>query len=271
MVYESRPGETFVLGASTWRIDQITHDRVIVLPAPGEPGRLPFWHGDQPGRPIELGRAIGTFTRELRARPEAEAIAHLRDTSALDELAATNLVAYLAEQTEATGAVPDDRTIVVERFPDELGDWRVCILSPFGARVHAPWGMALRAVLTDRLGMDVQVLWSDDGIVLRLPDAVEHFPIEDLALDPDAIEDLVVDALPGSSLFGARFREAAARALLLPKRRPGERTPLWQQRQRAAGLLEIAAGHPSFPDHPRNDTRVPARGVRPPGTRRGLA
>ena len=247
MVYESRPGETFVLGASTWRIDQITHDRVVVIPAPGEPGRLPFWHGDQPGRPIELGRAIGTFTRELRARTDDDAVAHLREASALDELAAKNLVAYLAEQTEATGAVPDDRTIVVERFPDELGDWRVCILSPFGARVHAPWGMALRTLLTDRLGMDVQVLWSDDGIVLRLPDAVEHFPIEDLALDPDAIEDLVINALPGSSLFGARFREAAARALLLPKRRPGERTPLWQQRQRAAGLLEVAANHPSFP------------------------
>ena len=247
MVYESRPGETFVLGASTWRIDQITHDRVIVIPAPGEPGRLPFWHGDQPGRPIELGRAIGAFTRELRAMPPAEAIAHLRATSALDELAATNLVAYLDEQVEATGVLPDDRTIVIERFPDELGDWRVCILSPFGARVHAPWGMALRSLLTDRLGMDVQVLWSDDGIVLRLPDAVEHFPIEDLALDPDAVEDLVVDALPGSSLFGARFREASARALLLPKRRPGERTPLWQQRQRAAGLLEVASHHPSFP------------------------
>ena len=247
MVYESRPGETFVLGASTWRIDQITHDRVIVIPAPGEPGRLPFWHGDQPGRPIELGRAIGTFTRELRARTDDDAVAHLRAVSAMDQLAAQNLVAYLAEQTEATGAVPDDRTIVVERFPDELGDWRVCILSPFGARVHAPWGMALRSLLTDRLGTDVQVLWSDDGIVLRLPDAVEHFPIEDLALDPDAIEDLVINALPGSSLFGARFREAAARALLLPKRRPGERTPLWQQRQRAAGLLEVAAGHPSFP------------------------
>ncbi len=247
MVYESRPGETFVLGASTWRIDQITHDRVVVIPAPGEPGRLPFWHGDQPGRPIELGRAIGAFTRELRARTDDDAVAHLRAVSAMDQLAAQNLVAYLAEQTEATGAVPDDRTIVVERFPDELGDWRVCILSPFGARVHAPWGMALRALLTESLGTDVQVLWSDDGIVLRLPDAVEHFPIEDLALDPDAIEDLVINALPGSSLFGARFREAAARALLLPKRRPGERTPLWQQRQRAAGLLEVAAGHPSFP------------------------
>ncbi|MGZ6885210.1 MAG: DEAD/DEAH box helicase [Acidimicrobiia bacterium] len=247
MVYESRPGDTFVLGASTWRIDQITHDRVIVVPAPGEPGRMPFWHGDQPGRPIELGRAIGAFTRDLRARGTDAAVAHLEATSALDPLAARNLVAYLDEQVEATGALPDDRTIVVERFPDELGDWRVCILTPFGARVHAPWGMAIRSLLTDRLDVDVQVLWSDDGIVLRLPDAIEHFPVEDLAVDPDAIEDLVVDALPGSSLFGARFREAAARALLLPKRRPGERTPLWQQRQRAAGLLEVAAGHPTFP------------------------
>jgi ATP-dependent Lhr-like helicase len=247
MVYESRPGETFVLGASTWRIDQITHDRVIVLPAPGEQGKMPFWHGDQPGRPIELGRAIGAFTRDLRRRETEDAIAHLRAETALDELAARNLVAYLDEQVEATGAIPDDRTIVVERFPDELGDWRVCVLTPFGARVHAPWGMALRQGLSERLGVDVQVLWSDDGIVLRLPDAVEHFPIEDLVVDPERVEDLVVDALPGSSLFGARFREAAARALLLPKRRPGERTPLWQQRQKAAGLLEVAAGHPSFP------------------------
>jgi ATP-dependent Lhr-like helicase len=247
MVYESRPGETFVLGASTWRIDQITHDRVIVLPAPGEPGRMPFWHGDQPGRPIELGRAIGDFTRELRGRSTEDAVAHLREHTALDELAARNLVQYLDEQVEATGAIPDDRTIMIERFPDELGDWRICVLTPFGARVHAPWGMALRTGLSERLGVDVQVLWSDDGIVLRLPDAVEQFPVEDLALDPDTVEDLVVDALPGSSLFGARFREAAARALLLPKRRPGERTPLWQQRQRAAGLLEVAATHPSFP------------------------
>ena len=247
MVYESRPGDVFALGASTWRIDQITHDRVIVIPAPGEPARVPFWHGDQPGRPMELGRAIGAYTRDLRTRSSDDAVAHLRATTPLDEHAARNLVAYLDEQAEATGAIPDDRTIVVERFPDELGDWRICILTPFGSRVHAPWGMALRAMLTERLGTDVQVLWSDDGIVLRLPDAVDQFPVEDLAIDPDAIEDLVIGALPGSSLFGARFREAAARALLLPKRRPGERTPLWQQRQRAAGLLEVAANHPSFP------------------------
>ncbi|MBV8950586.1 MAG: DEAD/DEAH box helicase, partial [Actinobacteria bacterium] len=247
MVYESRPGETFVLGASTWRIDQITHDRVVVLPAPGEPGKMPFWHGDRPGRPLELGRAIGAVVREVHAAPNEAAAARLRDEFDLDEWAAGNLVAYLNEQAEATGVLPDDRTIVVERFPDEIGDWRMCILTPFGSRVHAPWALALETRLADQLGVEVQVLWSDDGIVVRLPEAVESIPLDALMIDPDDVEELVVSRLPGTALFASRFREAAGRALLLPKRRPGSRTPLWQQRQRAADLLGVASRHPSFP------------------------
>lgn len=247
MVYESRVGETFLLGASTWRISQITRDRVVVTPAPGEPGRMPFWHGDRPGRPIELGRALGAAVREIRALDPVFAPDALADRYCLDHRAAANLLAYLADQADATGAVPDDRTIVVERFADEIGDWRICILSPFGSRVHGPWALALEARLANRLELDVQVLWSDDGIVVRLPDAVESIPVEDLLIDPAEVEDLVVSRLPATALFAARFREAAARALLLPRRRPGGRSALWQQRQRAADLLEIAARHPSFP------------------------
>ncbi|HEY7136002.1 MAG TPA: DEAD/DEAH box helicase [Acidimicrobiia bacterium] len=247
MVYESRPGETFLLGASTWRIDQITHDRVVVLPAPGESGKMPFWHGDRPGRPLELGRAIGNVVRELREGKRERAHARLRDEFALDEWAADNVLSYLDEQAEATGVLPDDRTIVVERFPDEIGDWRMCVLTPFGSRVHAPWALALETRLADRLGVDVQVLWSDDGIVVRLPEAVDSIPLDALSLDPDEVEELVVSRLPGTALFASRFREAAGRALLLPKRKPGSRTPLWQQRQRAADLLGVAARHPSFP------------------------
>jgi ATP-dependent helicase Lhr and Lhr-like helicase len=247
MVYESRPGETFLLGASTWRIDQITHDRVVVLPAPGEPGKMPFWHGDRPGRPLELGRAIGSVVRELRDAPPDAARGRLRDEFGLDEWAAGNLVGYLDEQAEATGVLPDDRTIVVERFPDEIGDWRMCVLTPFGSRVHAPWALALETRLAERLGIEVQVLWSDDGIVVRLPEAVESIPLDALTIDPEDVEELVVSRLPATALFASRFREAAGRALLLPKRRPGSRTPLWQQRQRAADLLGVASHHPSFP------------------------
>jgi ATP-dependent Lhr-like helicase len=247
MVYESRPGETFLLGASTWRIEDITPDRVIVVPAPGEPGRMPFWHGDGPGRPLELGRAMGAFVRELRERPAPQAVAHLTAEVGLDERAASNLVQYLDEQAEVTGAVPDDRTIVVERFRDEIGDWRVCVLTPFGAKVHAPWAMAIQTRLAERRGMDVEMMWSDDGIVLRLPDAVESLPIDELLLDPDDVHETVVAQLPNSAMFASRFRECAARALLLPRRRPDRRTPLWQQRQRAADLLSVAAKHPDFP------------------------
>ena len=194
MVYESRAGETFVLGATTWRIEEITFDRVVVTPAPGEPGKTPFWRGDRPGRPLELGRALGALVRELRELPAAQADARLR-ADGLDENAAKNLRRYLEEQGEATGSVPDDRTIVIERFPDEIGDWRICILTPFGSRVHAPWALALEERLA-RADMPVQVLWSDDGIILRLPEAIEDIPLELLLFDPDEVEDLVVERLP---------------------------------------------------------------------------
>ncbi len=245
MVYESRVGECFVLGASTWRIEEITVDRVVVTPAPGEPAKTPFWRGDRPGRPLELGRALGALVRELRAVPPERAEARLHDAG-LDPRAATNLRRYLEEQSESTGAVPDDRTIVVERFPDEIGDWRVCILTPFGSRVHAPWALAIEERL-ERADLPVQVLWSDDGIILRLPEAVDDVALDLLLVDPDDVDELVVARLPATSLFSARFRENAARALLLPRRRPGERTPLWQQRQRAADLLEVASDYPGFP------------------------
>ncbi len=247
MVYESRVGETFLLGASTWRIEDITHERVVVVPAPGQPGKMPFWHGDGPGRPLELGRAVGEFVRTLRALPADEALARLRAGHDLDEAAARNLLGYLDEQAEAGGAVPDDRTIVVERFRDEIGDWRVCVLSPFGAQVHAPWAMALQSRLGERWGFDVELMWSDDGIVIRLPEAVDELPLDDLMIDPDEIDDIVVGQLPGTAMFASRFRECAARALLLPRRRPDRRTPLWQQRQKAADLLTVAAKYPSFP------------------------
>ncbi|MGI9053481.1 MAG: Lhr family helicase [Ilumatobacteraceae bacterium] len=247
MVYESRPGETFILGASTWRIEDITFERVTVTPAPGEPGKMPFWHGDRPGRPLELGRALGAFVRELRELPAADAITTLRTDYALDELAAANLTQYLAEQAEATGVVPDDRTVVVERFRDEIGDWRICILSPFGNPVHAPWAMAIERRLSDQFDLPVESMWGDDGIVLRLPEAADELPLEALLIEPEDIEELVVSTLPQTALFSARFRECAGRALLLPRRRPDQRTPLWQQRQRAADLLAVAAKYPTFP------------------------
>ncbi len=248
MVYESRPGETFLLGASTWRIEDITHERVVVTPAPGQPGKMPFWHGDGPGRPLELGRALGEFVRTIRSLPPDEARDRLRERHRLDELAAANLVAYLDEQADSCdGVVPDDRTIVVERFRDEIGDWRVCVHTPFGAQVHAPWGMALQARLAERWGVEVELIWSDDGIVMRLPEAIDAFPIEELSIDPTEIDELVIAQLPQTALFAGRFRECAARALLLPRRRPDRRTPLWQQRQRAADLLTVAARYPDFP------------------------
>jgi ATP-dependent Lhr-like helicase len=247
MVYESRPGETFLLGASTWRIEDISFERVVVSPAPGQPGKMPFWHGDRPGRPLELGRALGAFLREVRELPPAAAEERLRDRYDLDEWAAANVVLYLAEQVEATGVVPDDRTVVVERFRDEIGDWRVCLLSPFGTPVHAPWAMAIERRLMERYDLPVETMWSDDGIVIRLPEAADDLPIEELLIDPEDIDELVVSTLPQTSLFSARFRECAARALLLPRRRPDTRTPLWQQRQRAADLLAVAAKYPSFP------------------------
>jgi ATP-dependent helicase Lhr and Lhr-like helicase len=247
MVYESRPGETFVLGASTWRIEDITFERVTVTPAPGQPGKMPFWHGDRPGRPLELGRALGAFVREIRELDTPVATERLMSHYALDAFAASNVQQYLADQIEATGAVPDDRTVVVERFQDEIGDWRVCILSPFGTPVHAPWAMAIERRLMDRYDIPVESMWGDDGIVIRLPESAVELPLDALLIDPEDIDELVVETLPQTSLFAARFRECAGRALLLPRRRPDRRTPLWQQRQRAADLLAVAAKYPTFP------------------------
>jgi ATP-dependent Lhr-like helicase len=247
MVYESRVGDVFVLGATSWRIEDITADQVLVTPAPGQPGRLPFWHGDAPGRPAELGAAIGAFCRELGAQPPAQATARLR-ADGLDQLAAANLVSYLTEQREATGYLPDDRTLVLERFRDELGDWRLVLHSPFGAQVHAPWALAIGARLREHYGgMDVQALHTDDGIVIRVPDADKPPPAGIALLDPDEVEQLITTELGGSALFASRFRECAARALLLPRRQPGRRTPLWQQRQRAAQLLAVASQYGTFP------------------------
>ncbi|MBA2462347.1 MAG: DEAD/DEAH box helicase, partial [Actinobacteria bacterium] len=247
MVYEARQGQTFLLGASSWRIEEITRDRVLVSPAPGVPGAVPFWKGEGVGRPYELGERIGRTSRELVALSDERAIERLQGDYFLDARAAANLLTFLREQEGATATVPSDRTIVVERFRDEIGDWRVCILTPFGGRVHAPWAMALAARLRDGLGIEVQSIWSDDGIALHLPDADAPPPVADLLIDPEEIEELVVNELASSALFGARFRENAARALLIPRRRPGQRTPLWQQRLKAQSLLQVARRYGSFP------------------------
>jgi ATP-dependent Lhr-like helicase len=247
MVYEARAGQTFLLGASTWRIEEITRDRVLVSPAPGLPGAVPFWKGEGVGRPYELGRKIGRASRELSALAEEKALARLGDDYHLDPRAARNLLSFLREQRDATGAVPSDRTVVVERFRDEIGDWRVCILTPFGARVHAPWAMAIAARLRESLGVEAQSIWSDDGIALHFPDADAAPPAEELLLDPGDVEGLVVQEVGDTALFGARFRENAGRALLIPRRRPGERTPLWQQRLKAQSLLQVARKYGSFP------------------------
>ncbi len=271
MVYESRVGDVFTLGTTSWRIEDITRDRVLVTPAPGVPGRLPFWKGDQLGRPLELGRALGAFLREIGSLSPEDAGARLA-AAGLDDWAASNVLAYLAEQRQSCGHVPDDRTIVVERFRDELGDWRIVVHSPFGAQVHAPWALALGARLAERYGLDAQVMHADDGIVLRLPDAdlmgldlldgdggfgaadrAEYDPEQspvgaaDVVFEHGEVDQLVTDQVGGSALFAARFRECAARALLLPRRSPGKRTPLWQQRQRAAQLLQVASEFGSFP------------------------
>ncbi|MFA1539309.1 Lhr family helicase [Actinomadura monticuli] len=246
MVYESRVGDVFVLGASSWRIEDITPDRVLVSPAPGQPGKLPFWHGDTLGRPAELGRALGSFTRELAGLPAEEARSRV-SAAGLDAWASANLVSYVTEQREATGHVPDDRTMVVERFRDELGDWRMVVHSPLGARVHAPWALAMAGRLRERYDVDAQAMHADDGIVIRIPDMDEPPGLDLAVFDADDIERVVVDELGGSALFAARFRECAARSLLLPRRRPDKRMPLWQQRQRAAQLLAVASKYPSFP------------------------
>lgn len=247
MVFEARAGETFLLGASSWRIDQITHDRVLVSPAPGQPGKMPFWKGEGPGRPVELGMAIGKLVRELRQRPRADALASLETDHGLDAMASANLMQYLDDQHASAGAVPDDRTILVEQSRDDLGDWRVAVLTPFGSRVHAPWAMAVTARIRDEAGVDVEAMWSDDGFVIRYPDG-ERVPHVALLLpNPDEVEGQVVRQLGSTAMFAARFREAAGRALLLPRRRPGARTPLWQLRKRASDLLAVAARYGSFP------------------------
>ena len=245
MVYETRAGQVILLGASAWRIEEITRDRVLVSPAPGVPGSVPFWKGEGIGRPYELGEAIGRFSREILALDEPRALARL--TPDLDERAAKNLLVFLHEQEKVTGVVPSDRTVVVERFRDEIGDWRICILSPFGARVHAPWAMAVGARLRDSLGIEVQSIWSDDGIAFHLPDADSPPSTDLLLLDAAELDELLLAEVGQTALFGARFRENAARALLIPRRRPGERTPLWQQRLKAQGLLQVARKYASFP------------------------
>jgi ATP-dependent helicase Lhr and Lhr-like helicase len=252
MVYESRVGDTFLLGTSAWRVEDITHDRVIVVPAPGEPARMPFWKGDAPGRPLELGRAYGKFVREVSTMDDDKARERVL-ASGLDEWAADNLISYLAEQRAATRHVPDDRTILIERFRDELGDWRLVVHSPFGGQVNAPWALAIGARLRERRGIEAQVMHADDGIVIRLPDTVDDSGreitagAEDVLLEPDEVEQIVVAEVGGSALFAARFRECAARSLLLPRRDPRRRTPLWQQRHRSAQLLSVAAKYERFP------------------------
>jgi len=247
MVFESHPGETFILGASTWRIVDITHDRVTVTPAPGEPGKMPFWKGDGPGRPLEFGRRIGAMVRELRALPKPAALTRLVTEHDLDPGAAENLLQYLADQHDATDAVPDDRTVVIERCRDELGDWRVCVLTPFGSRIHIPWAMAVSARIRAAGGPEVETLWGDDGFVLRFPDTDEPPDPDWFLIESAEAMQLVLRQLGSTALFAGRFREAAGRALLLPRRRADQRSPLWQLRKRSYDLLSVASRYPSFP------------------------
>ena len=247
MVFESHPNETFILGASTWRIVDITHDRVLVTPAPGEPGKMPFWKGDGPGRPLEFGRRIGAMVRELRALPKPAALTRLVAEHDLDPGAAENLLQYLADQSEATNAVPDDRTVVIERCRDELGDWRVCVLTPFGSRIHIPWAMAVSARIRAAGGPEVETLWGDDGFVLRFPDTDEPPDPDWFLVESAEAMQLVLRQLGSTALFAGRFREAAGRALLLPRRRADQRSPLWQLRKRSYDLLSVASRYPSFP------------------------
>src|SRR5262245_58547989 len=243
MVYEARAGQTFLLGASTWRIEEIGRDRVIVTPAPGVPGAVPFWKGDSVGRPKELGREIGAFSRwAVDQAPES-----LERDYDLDPLAARNLADFLREQQDATRVVPSDRTIVIERFRDEIGDWRLCVLSPYGGRVHAAWGLALSRRIREEYGLESDAIWSDDGIIVHLPDADEPPGADLVLIDPDELEDIVVAELATSALFGARFRENASRALLIRRAYPGKRTPLWQQRLKPQSLLEVARRYAQFP------------------------
>ena len=247
MVFESHPNDNFILGASTWRIVDITHDRVLVEPAPGEPGKMPFWKGDGPGRPLEFGRRIGALVRELRALPKPAGLTRLVAEHDLDPNAAENLLQFLEDQQTATGQVPDDRTIVIERTRDELGDWRVCVLTPFGSRIHIPWAMAVSARIRAAGGPDVETLWGDDGFVLRFPDTDEPPDPDWIMLESSEALQLVLRQLGSTALFAGRFREAAGRALLLPRRHADQRSPLWQLRKRSYDLLSVASRYPSFP------------------------
>jgi ATP-dependent helicase Lhr and Lhr-like helicase len=247
MVFEAQAGETFILGASTWRIEEITHDKVIVTPAPGQPGKMPFWKADAAERTVPFGEAIGKLVREIRASKKSDAIRRLTTQHDLDKIAAENFLQYLSDQEDATGAVPDDQTIVVERVMDELGDWRVCVLSPFGGKIHAPWAMVVAAKVRQQLAIDVESMWSDDGFIVRFPETDQPPPTDLIIPDPDEIEQLLLRQLGASSVFAAKFREAAARALLLPRTRIQGRTPLWQQRKRAYDLLQVASRYGSFP------------------------
>ena len=247
MVFESHTNETFILGASTWRIVDITFDRVMVVPAPGEPGKMPFWKGDGPGRPLEFGRRIGELVRTLRAVPKPVALTRLVTEHDLDPGAAENLLQFLADQEQSTGAVPDDRTIVIERCRDELGDWRICVLTPFGSRIHIPWAMAVSARIRAANGPEVEALWGDDGFVLRFPDTDEPPDPDWFMIEPGEVMALVLRQLGTTALFAGRFREAAGRALLLPRRRADARSPLWQLRKRSYDLLSVASRYPSFP------------------------
>src|SRR6185437_5004536 len=248
MVFESKAGEVFLLGASAWRIDEITQDRVLVSPAPGEAGKMPFWHGDRAGRPMEFGRRIGALVRELRAMPQAVAIAALVKQHDLDANAAENLLRYLADQESSAGVIPDDATVLIERVRDELGFWRVCVLTPFGSRIHAPWGMAAAAKVAAAGGpSDVELMWSEDGFVLRFPDTEEPPAIAPFLPTAAEASELVTAQLGQTVMFAAKFREAASRAWLLPRRRMDGRTPLWQQRKRAYDLLSVASRFASFP------------------------
>lgn len=247
MVHEMRPGQNFLLGASTWRVQEITRDRVIVSPAPGEPGQMPFWRGEGPGRPIELGRAIGAYLRQLDGKSTTDRAVWLEEHTRLDPFARKNLNDYVTEQKKFTGRLPTDRTLIVERFRDELGDWRVCILSPFGSRVHAPWALAIEAQLGEKAGFEIQTLYTDDGIVLRMAESEEPPELEQLLPRSEDVKELVIEQLGNSAVFASTFRENSARALLLPRRRPGKRTPLWAQRLKAQNLLAVARNHPNFP------------------------
>jgi ATP-dependent Lhr-like helicase len=247
MVFESKVGEIFVLGASSWRIEEIGHDRVLVSPAPGEAGKMPFWHGDLAGRPIEFGRKIGALVREVREVPRGAAMARLTEEHDLDPVAAENVLRYLADQELATNIVPDDRNVLIERVRDELGFWRVCVLTPFGSRVHTPWAIAATAKVRESGGPDVETMWTEDGFVLRFPDTEEPPSIEPILLQPSESAELVLRQLGATAMFAAKFRESAARALLLPRRRADGRSPLWQQRKRAYDLLSVASRYASFP------------------------